>query len=694
MIDRLNPLMSIDAGNRLGAIPFDKIKTEHYLPAFEVALSSAQAKLDAIKSCRKKATFENTFLAIEEAEEHLRYICRICYSLQSAESNAAYKAMVRQISLFQTEYDSKKSTDPKLFARIKTVYDLYVAGKPEPKFPTNLADQEYLKQAERYRIIKNTYNDFIRNGAMLKEADKAELTAIDMELTKLRQQFRDNIQKATNAFELYLTDQQDISGIPETTLSIAALTAEQKGKTSGWMFSLQPSSLIPVMTYCNNRNIRKKAHKARLAQAYKGKFDNCGLIKQILQLRYNRARLLGFKNHVDYVLKERMAGSSKTVIDFLDKIYQVAYPIARQEIAEVKVFAQQLDGLKRLMPWDYGYYANKLKGQRYDYDPEVLRPWLKIEHVLDGLFIIANRIYGLHFNQVHDIPVYHKDVQTWEVYDHGRFMGLLYLDLFPRDTKYSGAWMALFQGQGIFSDGLRRPHVLICASLTPSTKDQPSLLRLDEVRTIFHEFGHALHALLSDCYYQGVSGDKVMWDFVELPSMIMENWLFEKEALNLFAKHYQTGALLPDDLLDKVVAANNFEPGGTKISQVRFSSLDLNWYSVNPAQIDEISAFEKRALAPYKLLPQVSGICFSCSFYYIFAGAYSAGYYSYLWAEALEADVWREFAEKGIFDPVVANSFRQNVLAHGNTFHPMQLFIAFKGRKPDTDALLKRVGLI
>ncbi len=689
-----NPLLIKENSHRLKAAPFDKIKTEHFLPAFEQTLAEASEAIDKIKKSKAKPTFENTFLAMDEAEEHLDFISSIFYNLLSAESGPEHKALAQKISPMLAQFSSKIATDPDIFKRIKAVYDAEVEGKPEPVLPADMTDKKALQKAERYRIIKTTYTSFIRNGALLSDKDKAKLTAIDMELSKLSPQFSDNVLGATNNFILHLTDPKEVEGIPQSALDAAAFTAKQKGKDNGWVFTLQPSSFIPALTYCKNREVRKTLQKAYSSRAFKGKFDNRALILQIIKLRYQRAKLLGFKTHAEYVLKERMAGSPKAAQDFLNKIYKVAYPAAQKEVAETAAYARKLDGLRKLMPWDFGYYANKLKEERYAYDPEELRPWFKVENVVKGLFKVAKKIYGIDLKRVKDVPVYHKDVETYEVYDNGNYMGLLYVDLFPRETKRGGAWMTTFQGQGMHSDGMRRPHVSIVGSLTPSTDKQPSLLRLDEVRTIFHEFGHALHALLSDCHYKGVSGARVLWDFVELPSQIMENWLMEEDALKLFAKHYETGAALPKEMLDKVLAARNFHAGIANINQLRYGMLDFAWHNQNPAKIKDVGLFETEAIEPYRLMPAVSGTNTSCAFAHIFAGGYSAGYYSYKWAEALEADAWSLFSEKGIFNQEVASSFRKYILARGNSFHPMILFTAFRGRKPDPDALLKRDGLI
>lgn len=689
-----NPLLVTENTHRLKAIPFDKIKTEHYLPAFEQVLAETKAAIEKLKKSKAKPTFENTIEAMGVAEEHLDMISSVFFNLLSCESDDEFKALAQQISPMLSQFSSEISTDPVIFEKVKAVYEAEVAGKPAPELPADLTDEKALQKAERYRIIERSYTGLIRNGALLSDEDKKKLTAIDMEMSRLSLDFSNHVLAATNSFIVHITDPKEVEGIPESALNAAAYTAKQKGKDGGWIFTLQPSSLMPVLTYCKNRELRKKLQKAYASRAYKGKFDNQELILKIVQLRYKRAKLLGFKNHAEYVLKERMAGSPKAVLDFLDKIYKVAYPAAKAEVKETAAYAKAKDGLAKLMPWDFGYYSNKLKEERYAYDPEQLRPWFKVENVIKGLFKVAKKIYGIDLKRVKDVPVYHKDVQTWEVHDGDNYLGLLYLDLFPRETKRGGAWMTTFQGQGMHSDGMRRPFVSIVGSLTPSTDKQPSLLRLDEARTIFHEFGHALHALLSDCHYKGVSGARVLWDFVELPSQIMENWLLEKEALKLFAKHYETGEALPEELIDKVLAAKNFQAGLANINQLRYGTLDFAWHNQNPSKIKDVDAFEREVIEPFRLLPAVTGTNMSCSFSHIFAGGYSAGYYSYKWAEALEADAWSYFQEKGIFNRELADSFRRNILARGNSFHPMILFTAFRGRKPDPDALLKRDGLV
>lgn len=693
-MEQQNPLLNLSNNHRLKAIPFPQFKTEHFLPAIQMALNEAKSEIEALKNNPEAPSFENTVLELDMNGELLDYVSTIYFNLLGAESDAEFKALAQQISPLLAEFGSSIATDPVIFQRVKAVYDAEVAGQPKPILPTDINDLEAIKKAERYRLIERTYISFIRGGALLSEPDKKRLTEISMESSQLSPKFSDNVLGATNKWELCVTDEKDVEGIPANSLNAAAFAAKKKGKEGGWLFTLQPSSLTPVLTYCKNRAIRKQIHSAYASRAFQDEFDNQEIIKQTLKLRAERAKLLGYETHADLVLADRMAETLPIAKDFLEKIYEVAYPAALKEIDEVRAFAKETDGLEEMMAWDLSYYSNKLKEQRYAYDPEELRPWFKVENVVEGLFVVAQKIYGIKVKQVFDIPVYHADVTTWEVWDKDdAYLGLMYMDLFPRDTKRGGAWKTSFQGQGLHRDGLRRPMVSIVASLTPSTDEQPSLLTLNEARTVFHEFGHALHSLLAQGVYKGLSGTSVLWDFVELPSQIMENWLLEEEALNLFAKHYQTEAALPKELLDKVIAAKNFQSGIANVTQLRYALMDFAWHTAAPESITDVSAFENAVTERFRLMPPIEGSNVSCAFAHIFAGGYSAGYYSYKWAEALEADAWSLFEEKGIFNPEVALTFRNYVLARGNSFHPMDLFVAFRGRKPDPDALLKRDGL-
>jgi Zn-dependent oligopeptidase len=690
-----NPLLKRENAHRLKAIPFPEFKTEHFLPAIEAALAEAKLEIEAIRTDPNVPSFENTILALDLAGEQLRYVSMIYFNLLSAESDAPFKELAQKINPLLSEYHSSISTDPLIFSRVKHVYEAEVAGKPKPELANALRDRELMKAAERYRMIERSYTNFIQGGALLPPEDKKRFTELSIEASRLRPKFSDNVLAATNAWELHITDPMDVEGMPEGILAAAAHLARTKGKEGGWLFNLQPSSMIPLLTYCHNRSLREKTHRAFGSRAFKDEFDNQELIMRTLRIRKEQAALLGYDTHADYVLADRMAQSVQNVKDFLGRIHNVAIGAAKSDLAEVAALAKELDGIEDLMPWDFSYYSNKLKERKFAYDPEELRPWFKVENVLKGMFIVAERIYGIKVKQVHDVPVYHPDVSTWEVFDSGgEYLGLMYMDLFPRETKRGGAWKTSFQSQGLHKDGPRRPVVSIVASLTPSTKDSPSLLRLDEVGTLFHEFGHALHSLLADGYYKQLSGTSVLWDFVELPSQIMENWLLEEDALNLFARHYETGEPLPKELLDKVIAARNFLAGFNYNTQLSYGMLDLAWHTTDPEAVTDIEAFEKEATKPYQLLPMIDGFNRSCAFAHVFAGGYSAGYYSYLWAAALEADCWSLFKENGIFDPATAKSFREKILARGGAFHPMDLFVAFRGRKPDPDALLKRDGLL
>ena len=690
-----NPLLRKENTHRLKAIPFDEIKLEHYLPAIEEGIKIARAEIEEIKNNPEAPSFENTILPLDNGGEELEFAATVYFNLLGAHSDAEFKALAQKISPMLAEFGSSISTDPKIFARVKAVYEAEVQGKAKPEMPKDFSDKEALKKAERYRLIERKYQGFIRGGAMLKDEDKKRFTEIAMELSALSPKFSDNVLNATNKFELHITDPKDVEGIPAGALDAAEFLAKRKGKESGWMFSLQPSSVMPLLTYCKNRAIREKVQKAYSSRAFKDDFDNQEIIKRTLQLRKERAELLGYKNHAEYVLEDRMAGSVETAREFLDRIYEVAYPKAIEEREAVAKLAKELDGLDELQSWDWSYYSNKLKEKLFAYDPEELRPWFKVENVIDGLFKVVNKIYGITMKQVHDVPVYHEDVTTWEAHDKdGSYLGLLYIDLFPRETKRGGAWKSSLHGQGMYADGMRRPQVLIVGSLTPSTDKSPSLLRMDEARTVFHEFGHALHSLLADGYYHPLSGTSVLWDFVELPSQIMENWLLEKEALNLFARHYQTGEALPDELLDKVISAKNFNAATASIVQLRYANLDFDWHVSDPKEIQDVADFEDKATKRFNLLPKVPDTLVSCAFAHIFAGGYAAGYYSYKWAEALEADAWSMFDQNGIFDNETADRFRQYILSRGNAFPPDELFEAFRGRPLDPDALLKRDGLL
>ncbi len=681
MVDvKSNPLLN---GTRVGkyeAVPFDLFKLEHFEPAFDYALEQAKEEIKTIKENKEEPTFENTIVALETAGELLNYVTSIYYNLYGVESDNEFKDLSQKFSPKLSDYGSMISMDEALFERVKTVY--------------NKRESLDLNK-EQMRLLENSYKSFVRNGALLDDEKKEELKKISKEISILSPQFSQNLLNATNAFELYIEDENELAGLPENAKAAAAYLAKSKGKESGWMFNLQPTSIMPILKYADNRDLREKIHKAYGSRGNGKEFNNQEILKKIATLRFKKAQLLGFKTHAEYVIKERMAETPETVNNFLERIYKIAMPKAVKEVDELKALAKELDGLEDLQAWDSSYYSEKLRQKLYNFDAEELRPYFKSENVIDGIFKVANKLYGLKFNELNDIPTYHKEVRTFEVTeDNGDFVGLLYIDLFPRKTKRGGAWMNAIKSQGLQDGKVQRPHIMIVGNLTPSTEDTPSLMLMREVETVFHEFGHALHGLLSDCTYTSLASPNVYWDFVELPSQIMENWVSEKEALHLFAKHYKTGENIPDELIEKVKAAENFHKATMNIRQLNFGMLDMAWHDQDPSGIEDVTEFEKETLKKLRLLPPVKGTLISTAFAHIFAGGYSAGYYSYKWAEVLDADAFEKFKQDGIFNKETAESFRRNILAKGNTEHPMTLYKRFRGKEPDADALLRRDGLL
>ena len=674
-----NPLLS---GKRVGkyeAFPFDEFKTEHFLPAVDYALEEAKGNIAKLSADDSEPTFENTLMAMEDCSELLDYVTTVFFNLMGMESDNDFKALAQQIAPKLSELSSSITLDPVIFQKVKTLYE----------------NQENLElDAEQQRLLKKTYKSFVRNGANLNDEDKQKLREINQEMSKLNPQFSNNVLNATNAFVLHITDKAELAGIPESALEAAAFTAKKAGKEEGWLFNLQYPSMLPILTYAENRELRKKISGAYGSRAFRDEFDNQEILKKIANYRHQRAQLLGYETHAHYTLEERMAQNPETVMEFLDKIYDAAIDAAKSEVTELCEFAKKLDNIETLEAWDAGFYTEKMKKEKFDFDEEELCPYFKAENVISGVFAIAKKMYGIDFKQVDNIPVYHEEVKTFEVFKGEDFVGLLYVDLHPRATKRGGAWMTTFRSQGLQQGKVKRPHVAIVANLTPSTDTTPALLRLGEVTTVFHEFGHALHALLSDCHYSTLASPNVYWDFVELPSQIMENWVTEKEALNLFAKHYQTGEVIPDELVEKVKKLQQFHAGMANIRQLSLGYLDMAWHSADPSKVEDVAKFEAEVSEKTRLYPKNPDKNTSVAFSHIFAGGYSSGYYSYKWAEVLEADAFEKFKEDGIFNTETAASFRDNILARGNTKHPMDLYKAFRGRKPDADALLKRDGLL
>ena len=675
-----NPLLEKFAGFD-ACVPFDQIKIEHYKPALEESIKIAKTNIDAIKNNPAAPSFENVIVALETCAERMGLVGLVFHNLETSNGNDEMMKLAPDIYQLSAAFGSDVSLDLDLFKKIKAVYD----KKDSLQLST-----------EQMSLLDKTYKSFVRNGALLDDAAKDKLRAIDQEMAALAPKFGENVLKATNAFELWIDKKEDLEGLPESAVEAAALTAEKKGQKGKWLFTLQHPSYLPFITYAKNRNLREKLAKAASSKAFRDPYDNQEVIKKIVTLKYERAQLLGFKNHAEFVLQERMARDSETVTSFLKRLLDAGKAAGARDLQEVKDFAKIQDGITDFQPWDTAYYSEKLKEAKYAFNEEELRPYFKLENVVNGVFEHAKRLYGINFKENSSIPVYHPEVKVYEIYENStnKYMGLFYTDFFPRETKKAGAWMTTFREQGLHDGEVKRPHIAIVCNFTKPTATKPSLLTYDEVRTLFHEFGHALHGILADGTYPSVTGTSVYWDFVELPSQIMENWVGEKEGLDVFAKHYETNQPIPAELVEKLKRAQKFQTGWMMVRQLQFSMLDMAWYTTDPKTITDVDAFENQATSATRLLPKIPGTNSSCSFSHIFAGGYSAGYYSYKWAEVLDADAFEYFLEKGIFNQEVAKKFKEHILSKGGSEHPMELYKKFRGREPDPNALLRRDGLI
>jgi peptidyl-dipeptidase Dcp len=544
-------------------------------------------------------------------------------------------------------------------------------------------------------LLDKQYKSFARNGANLNDADKIKLRKIDKELSKLSLQFGENVLAETNAFEMHLTHKEDVNGLPENVKEAAKELAKSKDK-EGWIFTLDYPSYIPFMTYADSRKLRKKLAIAAGKKAFqKNSFNNEQIVLDIATLRYKRANLLGYKTHAHFVLEERMAETPDTVLSFSNELLAKAKPAAEREFKNLENYAKKIDGIEQLQKWDGAYYSEKLKKDLFSLDQEMLKPYFKLENVLEGVFIIAGKLFDLQFEEINTIDKYHEEVKTYAVKNsNGDFVSYLYADFHPRKGKRNGAWMTSYKSQQIKNGVNERPQVSIVCNFTKPTETTPSLLNFNEVTTLFHEFGHALHGMLANTQYTSLSGTAVSWDFVELPSQILENWCYEKEALELFAKHYETGEMIPMEYVQKIKESASFHEGMQTLRQLSFGLLDMHWHGKNPLNTTSVKAFENNAFANTKLYPEVAENCMSTAFSHIFQGGYSAGYYSYKWAEVLDADAFAYFLEKGIFNKEVATKFKEHVLSKGGTEKPMDLYKRFRGKEPSPDALLKRAGLL
>jgi len=660
--------------------PFSQIKIEDYVPAFNEGIALAKAEIDAIVNNPEAPTFENTVVAMDFAGDILDRLSSIFFNLNSAETNDEMQKIAQEVSPLLSEFGNDITLNAALFAKIKAVYD--------QKETLNL-------NPEQTTLLDKKYKSFSRNGANLPEDKKDKLREIDKELSKLSLQFGENVLAETNAFELHLTNESDLAGLPEGTIEAARLLAKSQEK-EGWIFTLDHPSYVPFLTYADNRELRKKMAIAFGAKAFQNnEFNNQENVLKIAKLRYERANLLGYKTHAHFVLEERMAQSPEKVFTFLNDLLAKAKPAAQKEFAELTAFAKELDGIEQLEKWDGAYYSEKLKQQLFNLDDEKLKPYFQLEKVLDGAFTIAKKLYGLTFTEVFDIDKYHEEVTTYEVRDtENNLVSIFYADFFPRKGKRNGAWMTSFKSQSIKGGVNERPHISNVCNFTKPTETKPSLLTFNEVTTLFHEFGHGLHGMLANTTYPSLSGTSVYWDFVELPSQIMENWCYEPEALALFANHYETGEVIPIEYVQKIKESASFQEGLATMRQLSFGLLDMAWHGQDPTNITDLKAFETEQFANTQLYPDVKENAMSTSFSHIFQGGYSSGYYSYKWAEVLDADAFEYFQEKGIFNEEVAKKFKDNVLSKGGTEHPMTLYKRFRGQEPKPEALLKRAGLL
>lgn len=663
------------------SLPFDTIKNEDFLPAIQQQIEVAKADIQKIVDNSETPTFENTYEALEAVGADLNIISAALFNLNSAETNEEIQKITQEVSPLLTEYQNDILLNEGLFTKLKTVYEQKESLTLNP---------------EQETLLEENYKSFVRNGANLSEEDKTQLREIDKELAQIKLKFGENVLAETNAYILFLEDENDLAGLPDFVKTAAKATAEEQGEANKWAFTLQYPSYIPFMKYAQNRELREKLFRASSSKAFQGnEHDNQENVKKIVTLRHQRANLLGYATHADFILEKRMAQSSQKVWDFLEDLLTYAKPAAEKEMEELKAFAKNLDGLNEVQRWDYAYYSEKLKKEKYQLNDEILKPYFQLENVIQGVFTVAQKLYGLHFEERTDIPKYHEEVQTYEVKNaQGEHQAVFYADFFPRKGKRNGAWMTSYRGQKNTNGKHQRPHISIVCNFTKPTADTPSLLTFNEVLTLFHEFGHALHGMLANTQYESLSGTSTYWDFVELPSQILENWCYQKETLDLFARHYETGATIPEELIEKIIAAKNFMEGYQTIRQLSFGLLDMNWHTQNPEQIQDVSQFEKETMQRTELFPEVEGVNMSTSFGHIFPGGYSAGYYSYKWAEVLDADAFELFQEKGIFDGQTAQAFQENILSKGGSEHPMKLYERFRGKAPDPKALLRRAGLL
>jgi len=672
-----NPFAEPNYGTPHNTVPFDRIRLEDYESAMTEGMKQEEDAIRNIIAETGEPTFENVILP--ETDQLLSRATTVFFNLTSAHTNDEMDALAQKMTPLLTAHSNRITLNEELFEKIKHVYE----------------HRDGL-DSEQKRLTEKVYNGFERNGANLKGKDKEEFARITTELSSLTLDFSQKLLKELNAFKLHVTTQEQLEGLPQRQLEAAQLAAKEEG-LEGWLFTLHAPSYIPFITYADNRELRKQMYMARNTLCHKdNEFDNRENVARIVELRTKKAQLLGYETYAQYALSQRMAQDTQHVYDLLDTLSDACLPTAQEQVKEVEELARKTEGENFvLQPWDFAYYSHKLKVERFDVDEEKLRPYFPLAQVQEGIFSLAHRLYGISFTENSHIPVFHPDVKAYEVTDSdGTFLAILYTDFFPRASKQGGAWMTSYQEQYIEKDGTDvRPHVSLTANFTPPTADKPSLLSLDEVETFLHEFGHCLHGIFSKVRYRSLSGTNVRWDFVELPSQIMEYFATEPQFLHTFARHFETGEPIPENLIDRIVQSRKFQAAYNCIRQVSFGLLDMGFYTQQEAITEPIEDFEQKMMQSTQLLPHPSGCCMAVQFSHIMSGGYAAGYYSYKWAEVLDADAFAVFRQAGIFDKDTAEKFRECILSKGDTEPPMELYRRFRGKEPQVDALLERTGV-
>ncbi len=672
-----NPLLE-EFKTPYGSAPFESIQLEHYLPAFTDGVEKARAEIDLIAKNSDKATFDNTIVALEYTGDQLDRVASVFFNLNHAHTNDEMQALAREVSPMLTEFSNDIIMNEKLFERVNVVYN--------QKGELDLS-------VEQEKLLTDRYKSFVRSGANLNKDQKGEIREISKELSQLSLQFGENVLAATNDFKLHITDKEKLQGLPDGIVE-AAKTAAKEKELEGWIFTLQFPSYVPFMQYSDIRSLRKEMFSAYTSRCFNDQHDNQKILKRIVELRLKKVKLFGYTSYADFVLEERMAKKASNVLDFLTELLEASMPKAKEEFQELEDYAKKLGANFTLERWDWAYYAEKLKTEKFDINDEITRPYFELEKVKTGIFALATRLYGLTFKLNSDLPKYHDEVEVFEVFDaNGEFVSLFYTDFHPRNSKQGGAWMTSFVEQYQKEGKDHRPHISIVCNFTRPTETKPSLLTFNEVTTFLHEFGHALHGMLSKCTYSSLSGTNVYRDFVELPSQFMENFATQKEWLDDVAEHYETGEKIPAELVHKIIDSENFLSGYSFVRQISFGLNDMAWHSVSEPVMSSVAEFEDKAMVSTELFSKVEDSCMSTAFSHIFSGGYGAGYYGYKWAEVLDADAFEAFKEQGIFNKEVAQSFQKNILEKGGSDHPMNLYLKFRGKEPSIAPLLKRSGL-